>query len=247
METANELNALVPIQESTINDETVQMVSARKLHAFLEVKTKFADWITDRIEQFEFVQGVDFVQFLQTEKLSIKPLTEYDLTLDMAKELSMVERNERGKQARQYFIACEKKVKQMATVHFLIPKTLPEALRLAANLAEEVDAQKAIIHEMEPKAEFHDAVTEAINCHTVQEVAKVIGTGEIRLFKWLRENGLLMNDRQPYQRHIDAGYFRMVEKQYTDKRGESHTYNQTLVTGKGLVYIQQRFGERKAA
>jgi len=241
------MQQIIPVKQTSIGSEEVQTVNARDLHTFLENRAQFADWIKERIEQFGFAQDIDFVQFHQKVNNAIKPRIEYALTIDMAKELSMVERNEKGKQARQYFIACEKKVKQLATIHFMVPKTLPEALRLAANLAEENERQQAIIKELEPKADFHDAVTEAINCHTIQEVAKVIGTGEIRLFKWLREFGLLMSNNQPYQRHIEAGYFRMVEKQYKDRRGEAHTYNQTLVTGKGLVYIQHHFGERKAA
>lgn len=132
-------------------------------------------------------------------------------------------------------------------VTFLVPKSLPEALRLAADLADKVEEQKAVIGTLAPKAEFHDAVASAINCQTVQEAAKVIGSGQNRLFKWLRERGLLMNDNQPYQSAIEAGYFRLVEKQFKDKRGESHTYTQTLVTGKGLAYIQRRFSEGEAA
>jgi anti-repressor protein len=127
-----------------------------------------------------------------------------------------------------------------SNVSYLIPKSLPEALRLAADLADKVEEQKALIGNLEPKAEFHDAVALAINCQTVQEAAKVLGTGQNRLFKRLREIGLLMADNQPYQTAIEAGYFRMVEKQYKDKRGESHTYTQTLVTGKGLSYIQRK-------
>lgn len=134
-----------------------------------------------------------------------------------------------------------------SNVTFLVPKTLPEALRLAADLADTVEEQKAVIVALAPKAEFHDAVASAINCQTVQEAAKVLCTGQNRLFKWLRERGLLMHDNQPYQSALDAGYFRLVEKQYKDKRGESHTYTQTLVTGKGLAYIQRRFSEGEAA
>jgi anti-repressor protein len=134
-----------------------------------------------------------------------------------------------------------------ANVTFFVPKTLPEALRLAADLADKVEEQNKLIDTLEPKAEFHDAVASAINCQTVQEAAKVMGTGQNRLFKWLREHGLLMHDNQPYQSAIDAGYFRMVEKQYKDRRGESHTYTQTLVTGKGLSYIQRRFSTGAAA
>ena len=106
------MNDLIHIQSQTINDEMVQTVSARELHAFLEVQTRFNDWIKDRIAEYDFIDNQDFIGF--TEK-SVKPQggrpsQEYHITLDMAKELSMVERNEKGKQARKYFIECEKKL-----------------------------------------------------------------------------------------------------------------------------------------
>lgn len=130
---------------------------------------------------------------------------------------------------------------QNSNVVFLVPQTLPEALRLAADLAEQVEEQKAQITVLMPKAEFHDKVAQAINCQTVREVAKIIGTGEKRLFAWLREQKLLMLNNEPYQRFVDSGHLKVVQKQYTDPHGESHIYRQTLITGKGLAYIQSRY------
>src|SRR5260363_169318 len=133
-----------------------------------------------------------------------------------------------------------------SNIHFLVPKTLPEALRMAANLAEQLETQKQENIELKPKAHFHDAVCEAVNAQTIEEVAKVLGTGRNRLFHWLREHHLLMHNNIPYQEHIDAGRFRVIERQYNDLRGESHTYTRTLITGKGLAFIQKRFEERAA-
>lgn len=126
-------------------------------------------------------------------------------------------------------------------VSFLVPRTLADALRLAADQSERIEAQKARIAALEPKADFHDQVAEAINCQTIEEVAKVMGTGQNRLFAWLRAESILMKNNRPYQRFIDEGYFRSIEKSYKDGRGEVHTYTRTLVTGKGLTYIQRRF------
>lgn len=229
------------ITTSAIGEDTIPTVNARDLHAFLENGDHFSSWIRDRIKQYSFVQGVDFTTYSEnTEKGA--PRIEYAVSIDMAKELAMVERNEKGKQARQYFIECERRAKG-ENVHFLVPQTLPEALRLAADLAEKVEEQKTQIADLTPKAEFHDKVAQAINCQTIKEVAKVLGTGEKRMFAWLRDHKILMLNNQPYQRFIDSLHFRMVQKQYTDIRGESHTYTQTLVTGKGLAYIQSRFAE----
>ncbi len=71
----------------------------------------------------------------------------------------------------------------------------------------------------------------------------MLGTGQNRLFRRLREAGILMANNRPYQRFLDDGYFRVVEGQYRDHRGESRTYTSTLVTGKGLAYVQKRLGE----
>lgn len=88
-------------------------VNARELHQFLEVETRFNDWISRRIEEYQFIEKQDFEVLLKNEKNSNggRPLKEYIISIDMAKELSMVERNEKGKLARLYFIEMEKKAK----------------------------------------------------------------------------------------------------------------------------------------
>lgn len=85
------------------------------MHAFLESKQEFSAWIGNRIEQYGFVDEQDFLIILSKTQNGGRPRIDYHLTLDMAKELSMVERNAKGKQARQYFIACEKTLYQVAT------------------------------------------------------------------------------------------------------------------------------------
>lgn len=95
-----------------------QVVSARELHEFLEVTTRFNDWFKRMVENYGFEENADFVAITQkrvTAQGNETTFTEYAISLDMAKELSMVQRTERGKQARQYFIACEKKAKQLVT------------------------------------------------------------------------------------------------------------------------------------
>jgi Rha family phage regulatory protein len=107
-------------------------------------------------------------------------------------------------------------------------------------LALENKAQSEALIVAAPKVRFHDAVAQAINCQTVKEVAQVLGTGQNRLFVWLRKEKILQGNRLPYQQFIDAGYFRVVEKERPDAHGERHTYTQTLVTGKGLTWIKKR-------
>lgn len=101
------------IQISEHNGE--QMVDARELHSFLEVGKMFANWIKDRIDRYGFTEGVDYVVLDGLPKLASEPHNkrDYAITLDMAKELAMLERNEKGKEARRYFIECERKLKEV--------------------------------------------------------------------------------------------------------------------------------------
>lgn len=93
-------------------NELGQVISARELHEFLEVKRDFTTWVKGRIEKYNFTEGEDFqvtFSFHQNGGKGGRPKEDYLLTLDMAKEVSMIENNEKGRQARKYFIACEKK------------------------------------------------------------------------------------------------------------------------------------------
>lgn len=129
-------------------------------------------------------------------------------------------------------------------VQQLVPRTLPEALRMAADLAEKVEVQAATIQVLEPKASFHDQVHGAQGEQSIGEVAKVLGTGQNRLFAWLRGQHILMPNNQPYQEHIDCGRFRMVETPWTDRGGQPHLALKTTVTGKGLTWLQRRWAEQ---
>lgn len=97
-------------------------VSARNLHQFLEVRSKFAEWINRRIDEYGFIENQYFIIFSEiSEKIRKgRPTKEYILSMDMAKELSMIERSEKGKQARLYFIECEKKLRQVQPNYFAI-------------------------------------------------------------------------------------------------------------------------------
>ncbi|EJF79580.1 hypothetical protein MCO_01146 [Bartonella sp. DB5-6] len=110
------MNTLIEISEQIIDQQTVQTVNARELHTFLAIGKRFATWITNRINQYEFEEGKDFILTLpKIGKRKNVISKEYHLTLDMAKELSMVERNEKGRQARRYFIECEKRLRNQST------------------------------------------------------------------------------------------------------------------------------------
>jgi anti-repressor protein len=230
--------------------EAIKTVDARELHEFLEVGKRFTDWLKARIEQYNFIKGQDYITNLasQNGEASLhggQNRVDVFVTVDMAKELAMVERTAKGKEARQYFIECERRAKAAVSPAVMLndPVWLRAALQgyteKVIELEAKVEKQAAIVEEQAPKARFHDAVAKAINCHTIQEVGKITGIGPNNMFKFMRRHGLLMKNNLPYQRFIDSGVLKVIEKQYMDKHHESIIYSQTLVTGKGLIYIQK--------
>jgi len=111
------IKQLIAISNQVISDDQEEpTVNARDLHAFLEVETPFSMWIKRRIKEYSFMQGVDYSTINNFENRGENSnlgtrTTEYLISLDMAKELSMVEKTSKGKEARLYFIACEKQAR----------------------------------------------------------------------------------------------------------------------------------------
>lgn len=112
----------IELKELAIGSGKVVTVDARQLHDFLGVKKDFSTWIKDRIEQYQFIENQDFVSFPQNggKPTGGRPAKDYALTIDMAKELAMVERNDKGRQARRYFIECERALKEASSRPTLI-------------------------------------------------------------------------------------------------------------------------------
>ncbi|HIE9392360.1 TPA: antA/AntB antirepressor family protein [Klebsiella pneumoniae] len=104
---------IIPLDMGAIAGKPAMVTDARNLHKFLGNKDQFATWIKQRIEQYGFTENVDYETYLENSKKG-RPRTEYRISSDMAKELSMVERTERGKEARQYFIDCEERLRRVA-------------------------------------------------------------------------------------------------------------------------------------
>lgn len=132
------MSNLIPFAQRFIAGVSTRTVSARTLHEFLGVGRDFSSWIKTRIDQYQFIENEDYI--LVHPKRGIKKQggdkrsIEYYLTLDMAKELCMVERNDKGKQARRYFIDCERKLKERQTT---LPT--PAAPQLPADLQKALD------------------------------------------------------------------------------------------------------------
>ncbi len=117
-------------------------------------------------------------------------------------------------------------------------------LRVTQRLVEERQARlvaETKVQELAPKAEFHDKVAGAVDTQSIGEVAKVLGSGQNRMFAWLRGQRILMSNNVPFQEYVEAGYFRLKEQTWEDRDGNVHLTTKTLVTGKGLTWLQKRF------
>lgn len=121
-----------------------------------------------------------------------------------------------------------------------------QMLAACMQLAEIVQEQQAKLTAQSPKVAFAEAVGEAVDLQSVGAVAKVLGTGERRLFAFLRENGILRVNNLPFQYHLDAGRFKVIEKPWTDPQGATRIRLQTMVTGKGITFLQQRLTNVRA-
>ena len=210
-------------------------VLARDLHDFLEVKTAFKDWFP-RMCEYGFSEGTDFCSFL-SESTGGRPAQDAQLTIEMAKEICMLQRNERGKQARQYFIQLEKDWNSPE-------KVMARALQIADKKIKRLETQ---IEEDKPKVLFAGAVETSKSSILIGKLAKIlkqngVKIGPIRLFNWMRQNGYLIRRNgsdynMPTQRAIEMGLFEIKETTIVHTDGHTHISKTPKVTGKGQVYF----------
>ena len=211
-------------------------VLGRDLHAALEVETPYHKWFP-RMAEYGFAEGVDYLNLdnivrVQTEgeREVERTVIDHQLTLDMAKELCMLQRTEKGKECRQYFIELERRWND--------PESLMARALLAAD--RQISSLREINAKLLPKAEFCDALTDCKDAIPIGTAARVLncGMGQNRLFAFLRENNILMANNLPYQKYIDEGWFRCIESKY-DVRGETRIYIKTVVFQKGIKRIRE--------
>lgn len=220
-------------------------VSARDLHDFLEVKTAYKDWFP-RMCEYGFTSGEDFnplkIERVQNEGERVVTRTVDDavLTIDMAKEICMIQRNEKGKLARQYFIQLEKDWNSPEKV---MARALQIAERKIKNLEDKALADK-------PKVLFAEAVSASHTSILVGDLAKLlrqngVDIGQNRLFKFLREKGYLCGGGERYnlptQRSMDREWFQVKETTINQPDGSIRVTRTVKVTGKGQQYFINLF------
>lgn len=240
------MNEIIKVAGHLIGGQQIQGCNARDLHTFLKVGKDFSTWIKDRIEQYEFLENQDFAIFPEVGEKSGRgrPAKEYAITLDMAKELSMVERNERGKEARQYFINCERRA-NLLTRAMAIPQSLPEALRLAADEAEKRAAAEAQLAIAAPKADALDRLATAEGSLCVTDAAKTLQVKPRELFNWLAGNHWTYRRTGSvhwvaYQNKLQQGLLEHKVTTVLRGDGSEKVTEQVRVTPKGLAKIAEQ-------
>lgn len=239
------MNENMSMIKVTYGDNDTPTVSGRELHEALGVKTRYNDWF-DRMCEYGFSEGKDYYSFLsnRSDGNAGKPRTDHQMTIPMAKELCMLQRTDKGKQMRQYFIAVEE---QWNTPEIVMSRALKMASKNIVRLEEKNAALESKIAEDAPKVEFANAVAESSSLIDIGTLAKLardenIPIGRNRLFDWLRQHKYIMDKEhkyEPYQTWLDRGIF--VTKEYSYRTAYGYeTQTKILVTGKGQIYLIEK-------
>lgn len=202
----------------------------------MEVKSAFKDWMARRISDYDFTDGQDFCSFLSETNSGGRPAKEYHISLDMAKELSMVERNDKGKEARKYFIECESRARSTA-IDYSSPAIM---LGVIENLKLESERAKAKVIELAPKAAGFDQMLNADGVYGLQNAARALGARPNMFTSWLKQTFLFYQGGAlvPRVKYTQMGLFE-VKTTIIDDKARPRTY----VTPKGLNYFRDRLPE----
>lgn len=225
-------------------------VSARDLYEFLEATERFNSWF-DRMKQYGLTEGEDFnplkslrVQIEGNREVQ-REVDDYQLTIDTAKQIAMLQRNEKGTQARKYFI-------QVENAWNSPEKVMARALTIANKTIATLEIENK---EMKPKALFADAVAQSDTSILVYDLAKLIcqngvKIGGNRLWTWLRDNGYIFKHScEPTQKSMEMKLFEVIERTVQRSGHDPKVTRTTRVTGKGQVYfinkVLQEYGNQK--
>lgn len=234
-------------------DFDTQTVSARELHEHLKIGTKFTTWF-ERMKEYGFSEGNEFFPKMgETSESGGRPQTDYEISVDMAKQICMIQRTPEGKAIRQYLIDLEKAWNTPEQV-------MARALKIADRQIEELKNSNLLLEQKieadKPKTIFADAVSASHTSILIGDLAKLIcqngyQIGQKRLFQWMRDNGYLMKSgasyNMPTQRYVEQGLFEIKESNVQNPDGSVRITRTTKITGKGQLYFVNKFlGKEKA-
>lgn len=227
------MNDLIPVNY----DSDRPTVSARDLHEFLGVKTAYKDWFP-RMCEYGFTEGVDFCSIL-SESTGGRPSTNHQLTIDMAKELCMLQRTEKGKQARLYFIDLEK---QWNNPTMVMARALKIANSTIQQKNKELEIKNQLIGELKPKADYTDNILQNPGLVNINQIAKDYGMSAVTLNKLLSERKVQYKQGKQwllYKKYQDKGYTSSETINITRSDGSPDVVMRTKWTQKGRLFIYE--------
>lgn len=228
------MNALLEIK---VDENQEQAVSGRELHMFLEIETPYMKWF-ERMLQYGFDEKRDFWTKM-SESTGGRPSTDHLMKIDMAKELCMLARNEKGKQARQYFLEVERDWNSPEKV---MARALNIANNTINNLKLENSMQKQMIAEFQPVKEYVDTILSSTDTVTVTQIAADYGLSAKALNKILFEEGLIHNVNKQwilYKKYMNRGYTKSETIDVKRADGSIKVVMNTKWTQKGRLKIHE--------
>lgn len=223
-------------------------VSARDLHSGLAINTRFNDWFS-RMTEYGFESGKDFYSKMsKTSETGGRPAVDYQISVDMAKQICMIQRSEKGKLYRQYFIDLEK---AWNTPEQIFARALKMADQKIEKLKETNAGLLEDVERMKPKAIFADAVSTSQTSILIGDLAKLlrqngVDIGQKRLFEYLRNHGYLIKRKgsdwnMPTQKSMNMGLFEIKESTHIDGNGCNIVTRTPKATGKAQIYFVNKF------
>ena len=234
-----------------INYEAEQpTVSARDLHEALEVKSNFTTWF-NRMCEYGFREKIDFKTCfpkMESESHGGQNMIDHEISIDMAKQICMIQRSEKGKQYRQYFIDLER---AWNTPEQIFARALKMADQKIEKLKETNAGLLEDVERMRPKEIFADAVKASTSSILIGDLAKLlrqngVDIGQKRLFEYLRNHGYLIKRKgsdwnMPTQKSMNMGLFEIKESTHIDGNGCNIVTRTPKATGKAQIYFVNKF------
>jgi anti-repressor protein len=244
------MNNLIPIN---YNNER-QTVSARALHEFLEVGTEYRHWFP-RMCEYGFAENTDYTPFIFDHPQNGQPTTDHQVTIEMAKEIAMLQRTEKGKQARQYFIELEKRWNSPEAV---MARALKMADAKILSLESGIQERDSQIKELTPAAEFGITVGSSKGAILVRDFVKLLSNDDIKIgqdqfFSWLNLHGYIYRTKEykpqwiPYKQYVkDQGLFKVCEIPISSETHGDFMKCTLRITGKGQRYFYDKLKAKPA-
>lgn len=228
------MTELIKVQER----DGEQLVSGRELHQFLESSERFSKW-WERMVGYGFEENKDYTLYQKVHPQNKQEIIDYLMKISMAKEISMLQRNEKGKEARSYFIKCEE---AWNSDEIVMARAILIQNKKILGYKEKIDILEKKIENDAPRVSFAETIEKASDCLLVREFSKLIATegihlGEKKLYRWFRDRGfILKNSTEPTQTAVQKGLFKVAERVVKAVTGDIISTT-TRITGKGQVYF----------